>query len=96
MKVSSSTLDQQILYANVMNDVYPDERGRFGPFLRIPSILRGRIRHFDAPSIENMIQKPVANGFLPILLIQFYGCGLINGNEYSAWETLIPEIGHRL
>ncbi len=26
------SLDKQALLANVMNDVYPDERGRFGPF----------------------------------------------------------------
>ncbi len=32
MKVSSNTLDQKTLYANVINDVYPDEYGRFGPF----------------------------------------------------------------
>ncbi len=32
MKTFSSTLDQQILLANVLNDVYPDAQGRFGPF----------------------------------------------------------------
>ncbi len=32
MKIASNTLDQQTLYANVINDVYPDAQGRFGPF----------------------------------------------------------------
>ncbi|MGC3982754.1 MAG: tryptophan synthase subunit beta [Steroidobacteraceae bacterium] len=32
MKAVSNTLDKQALLANVMNDVYPDEQGRFGPF----------------------------------------------------------------
>ena len=32
MKNFSNTLDKQTLLANVMNDVYPDEHGRFGPF----------------------------------------------------------------
>ncbi|MGE0115450.1 MAG: tryptophan synthase subunit beta [Steroidobacteraceae bacterium] len=32
MKTSSNLLDKQTLLANVMNDVYPDEHGRFGPF----------------------------------------------------------------
>jgi len=32
MKSLNDTLDKQTLLANVMNDKYPDERGRFGPF----------------------------------------------------------------
>ena len=32
MKIASNTLDQHTLYTNVINDVYPDEHGRFGPF----------------------------------------------------------------
>lgn len=32
MKIDSNTWDQQTLYANVINEVYPDAQGRFGPF----------------------------------------------------------------
>jgi tryptophan synthase beta chain len=32
MKSLNSALDKQTLLANVLNDVYPDEHGRFGPF----------------------------------------------------------------
>lgn len=32
MKNLNGTLDKQTLLANVMNDMYPDEHGRFGPF----------------------------------------------------------------
>jgi tryptophan synthase beta chain len=32
MKNFSATLDQKTLLANLMNDMYPDEHGRFGPF----------------------------------------------------------------
>ncbi|MGD9843063.1 MAG: tryptophan synthase subunit beta [Steroidobacteraceae bacterium] len=32
MKNLTATLDQQALLTNVMNDVYPDAHGRFGPF----------------------------------------------------------------
>lgn len=32
MKTFGDTLDKQTLLANVMNDVYPDAQGRFGPF----------------------------------------------------------------
>src|SRR5688572_15478571 len=32
MKMSNETVDKQALRVSVMNDVYPDARGRFGPF----------------------------------------------------------------
>ncbi len=32
MRADLQSLDRQALLANVMNDVYPDEHGRFGPF----------------------------------------------------------------
>ena len=59
MKVSSSTLDQQILYANVMNDVYPDEQGRFGPFggRYIPETLVPALNRLEA-GVKRYLHDP--------------------------------------
>jgi len=59
MKVSSSTLDQQILYANVMNDVYPDEHGRFGPFggRYIPETLVPALNRLEA-GVKRYLHDP--------------------------------------
>ena len=59
MKSFSNTLDKQALLANVMNDVYPDEHGRFGPFggRYIPETLVAAFTHLEA-GVKRYLHDP--------------------------------------
>ena len=59
MKIASATLDQRTLYANVINDVYPDEHGRFGPFggRYIPETLVPALNRLEA-GVKKYLHDP--------------------------------------
>lgn len=59
MKSFSNTLDKQTLLANVMNDVYPDEHGRFGPFggRYIPETLVPALNRLEA-GVKRYLHDP--------------------------------------
>ncbi len=59
MKSFSNTLDKQTLLANVMNDVYPDEHGRFGPFggRYIPETLVPALNRLEA-GVKQYLHDP--------------------------------------
>lgn len=55
----NDTLDKQALLANVMNDVYPDEQGRFGPFggRYIPETLVPALNRLEA-GVKRYLHDP--------------------------------------
>ena len=59
MKSFSNTLDKQTLLANVLNDVYPDEHGRFGPFggRYIPETLVPALNRLEA-GVKQYLHDP--------------------------------------
>ena len=59
MKIANATLDQRTLYTNVINDVYPDEHGRFGPFggRYIPETLVPALNRLEA-GVKKYLHDP--------------------------------------